>query len=82
MPVHKSEYLDYPNAQILLIGEHQDKLGSAGEGVEDGKESPEKELETLEAEDQVRVEALHGEDAVFADLHIRKADYPEVKTTW
>jgi hypothetical protein len=82
MPVHKSEYLDYPNAQLLLIGEGQDKFGSALEGVDDKKDDPEQELEKLEDEDQIRVQALHNEDAVFEDLHIKKGDYPEVKTTW
>ena len=80
MPVHKAEYLDYPNAQLLLIGESAEKF--SGEEKSDKKETAEEELETLQEEDQARVAALHGEDAVFEDLHIRKGDYPKVKTTW
>jgi hypothetical protein len=64
MPVQKSKYLDYPNAQILLIGEGQDKFGAAVEQTEgdkkEDKETPQEELEKLEDEDQLRVEHLHG----------------------
>jgi hypothetical protein len=64
MPVHKSAYLDYPNAQILLIGEVQNKFGAAVEPAEEDKkkdkETPQEELEMLEDEDQLRVEHLHG----------------------
>lgn len=80
MPIHKSQYLDYANAQLLLIGESPEKF-SGGEQSEK-KESPEKELERLEGEDEIRVDALHGEDAVFKDLHISKGEYQELKTTW
>lgn len=66
MPIHKAEYLDYPNAQILLIGEGQDEFGKAVEAPEkdkkdDSKESAEEELEKLENEDQIRIGHLHGE---------------------
>jgi len=64
MPVFKSTYLDYANAQILLIGEHQDQFGSAVEpeakDKRTDKETPREELEMLEDEDQIRVEHLHG----------------------
>jgi hypothetical protein len=64
MPIHNSTYLDYPNAQILLIGEGQDKFGAAvkpAEGDKDkDKETPQEEIEMLEDEDQLRVEHLHG----------------------
>jgi hypothetical protein len=64
MPIHESKYLDYPNAQILLIGEGQDKFGAAVEATEadkkKDKETPQEELEKLENEDQLRVEHLHG----------------------
>lgn len=65
MPIHKAEYLDYPNAQILLIGERQDKFGKALEATDkdkkdDSKESAEEELEKLEDEDQIRIDHLHG----------------------
>ncbi|KIW05782.1 uncharacterized protein PV09_03637 [Verruconis gallopava] len=84
MPVRKPEYLDYPNAQLLLIGEGHDKLDKAVEGSEreTGKESLGQELEKLENEDQIRVDRLDGEDAVFKDLHVGKEQYSAVKTTW
>ncbi|TLD18303.1 hypothetical protein E2P81_ATG12098 [Venturia nashicola] len=87
MPIHKAEYLDYPNAQILLIGESQDKFGKALEATDkdkqdDNKESAEEELEKLEDEDQIRIDHLHGEDSVYDDPHISKEDYPSLKTTW
>jgi hypothetical protein len=82
MPVKKSEYLDYPNAQLLLIGEGQKKFSNAVGGVDDKGSNPEEELEKFEDEDQIRVEALNGEDAVFADLHISKDEYSDVTTTW
>jgi hypothetical protein len=86
MAVHKSKYLDYPNAQILLIGEGQDKFGAAVEQTDSDKnkdkETPQEELEKLEDEDQLRVEHLHGDDTIFDDLHIDKKEYAGVMTTW
>jgi len=86
IPVHKSEYLDYPNAQLLLIGEHQEKFGSAVEATEkdkkQDKETPQEELEKLEDEDQIRIEHLHGDDTIFDDLHISKEEYPSLFTKW
>jgi hypothetical protein len=86
MPVHKSECLDYANAQLLLIGEGAGRFGGGAVDAPDGQkgEDAEEELERLEGEDGVRVEALNGDDAVFKDLHVRKGEYfpDEVKTTW
>jgi hypothetical protein len=74
MPIHKSEYLDYPNAQLLLIGEKSiDKAVEAPEKdkKDDNKESAEEELEKLEDEDQIRIEHLHGEQPFHLEpLHI------------
>ena len=57
--------LDYPNAQFLLIGTHDEDLRKATkvqDGDEkEGKEEPMEEIEKLEAEDEVRVEKLNGE---------------------
>lgn len=86
IPVHRAEYLDYANAQILLIGEGEDKFEGAVEGTDkdrhEGKKTPGGELEKLEEEDQVRVEHLHGDETVFDDLHVSKREYPDVMTTW
>ncbi|KAF2687889.1 tetrapyrrole biosynthesis, uroporphyrinogen III synthase [Lentithecium fluviatile CBS 122367] len=79
----KPKYLDYPNAQFLLIGE---KLDHAAEPTtkdkKHGREAPKEELEKLEHEDELRVEHLQGDDSVFDDLKISKKDYPKVPTTW
>lgn len=86
MPVQKPSYLDFPNAQILLIGESPDKFDQALEPTDEdkhiSKETPKEELEKLEDEDQIRVERLDEEDSVFHDLHISKKEYPDVSTTW
>jgi len=86
MPIQKSNYLDYPNAQILLIGESGDKFDGALEPTDEDKqnsmETPKEELEKLEDEDQIRVEHLDDDNSVFHDLHINKKEYPEVLTTW
>jgi hypothetical protein len=87
MPIQKPEYLDYPNSQLLLIGESQDNLGGAAAPTEEDqksgdKETPEKELERLEGEKEVRIEHLHGDDSIFDDLHTSKKEYPNVLSTW
>lgn len=77
------KHLDYPNVQILLIGE---KLESAVEPTQKnekhGKENPKEELDKLEHEDELRVEHLSGEDSVFDDLNISKEDFSKIPTTW
>ncbi|KAJ5161103.1 hypothetical protein N7492_006495 [Penicillium capsulatum] len=59
----KPEFIEYPNAQILMIGEAQDQLGKAAtaEGNKQAhEEEPGQELEKLEQENEQRVEALQG----------------------
>ncbi|KAF2635808.1 tetrapyrrole biosynthesis, uroporphyrinogen III synthase [Massarina eburnea CBS 473.64] len=79
----KPKYLDFPNAQILLIGE---ELESGTEPTtkdqRHGKEEPAAELERLEHEDEVRVEHLRGDDSVFDDLRLSKDEFSKVPTTW
>jgi hypothetical protein len=58
------EFLDYPNAQILLVGEAQDGFGKAGV-TEDGEKKPNEkqpaeELEKFEEENEERVDNLDG----------------------
>jgi hypothetical protein len=59
------EFLDYPNAQFLLVGEVQNEFRKAGTADENEKEpnqkQPSEELETLEEENEERVESLKGE---------------------
>lgn len=60
----KPKYLDYPNAQILLIGENTKKaVQSTAKEDKAGKEAPKEQLEQLEHEDELRVEHLHGKQA-------------------
>ncbi|KAF2711631.1 tetrapyrrole biosynthesis, uroporphyrinogen III synthase [Pleomassaria siparia CBS 279.74] len=79
----KPNYLDYPNCQLLLIGE---KVESATEPTtkdkKHDKETPKEELEQLEHENELRVEHLSGDDSIFHDLNISKKDYSKVPTTW
>jgi uroporphyrinogen-III synthase len=62
----KPNYLDYANAQILLIGHsNNSELGKAVEPTSknqknDDKETPLEEIEKLEHEDELRVQHLHG----------------------
>lgn len=58
------EFIDYPNAQFLMIGEAHDGLGKAAIAEPGGKtpeqEEPGEELEKLEHENEDRIEALSG----------------------
>lgn len=57
------EFIEYPNAQFLMIGEAQDNLGKAATaegGKQPHEEEPGQELEKLEEENEHRVEALEG----------------------
>lgn len=57
----KPKYLDYANAQFLLIGEDPTKAVEATQkDQKHHKESPKAELEKLEHEDELRVEHLNG----------------------
>ncbi|KAF2258107.1 hypothetical protein CC78DRAFT_145693 [Lojkania enalia] len=79
----KPKYLDYPNTQILLIGENtKHAVEATQKDKKHGKGEPKRELERLEHEDELRVNHLHGDDSVFDDLGISKKDYPQVPTTW
>lgn len=64
MPVQHSKYLNYPNVQLLLIGEDPQKFEDALEATEKDKkhdkETPLEEIEKLEQEDEIRVEHLKG----------------------
>lgn len=58
------EFIDYPNAQFLMIGEATDDLGKAATAEEGDKQAneaqPGEELEKLEQENEERIEALRG----------------------
>lgn len=59
------DLIDYPNAQILIIGAAHGDLGKAATVESDSKqaheEQPGEELEKLEHENEERVEALQGQ---------------------
>lgn len=80
------KHLDYANAQMLLIGEDFESSSNLEPTEKDAKseekETPLEELEKLEEEDEHRVEALKGDDTIFADLGISSKEYPKVMTTW
>lgn len=57
------EFIEYANAQFLMIGEAQDTLGKAAtsEGrKQQHEQEPGQELEKLEEENEHRIEALKG----------------------
>lgn len=64
-------FIDYPNAQFLMIGEAQDELGKAATaepgGKKENEEQPGEELEKLEHENEERIEALQGKLLQLAD---------------
>lgn len=78
------EFIDYPNAQFLMIGEAQGSLGKAATaegGKQAHEEEPGQELEKLEAENEHRVQALEGKIlhhlmiAAFAHAFHRRSDH-------
>ncbi|KLU85129.1 hypothetical protein MAPG_04160 [Magnaporthiopsis poae ATCC 64411] len=83
-------HLDYPNTQLLLIGESSGLEKATGvkrkKGEDGGDESSEagETLEELEDEDTKRMRHLAGDqsDAIFADLQLRADEYPKLKTTF
>lgn len=79
----KPEHLDYPNAQVLLIGESEG-IDKAVEPQDKGSKKPEEVLEKLEEEDLERMKHLAGDDsaAIFSDLEARAKDYPKLQTTF
>jgi len=76
MPL-QPKHLDYRMTQVLLIGEGQDDVskalggddGDGNDGDEGGeKNTAEREMEKLEAEDEHRVEGLKGSFLFFSFL--------------
>lgn len=68
MPL-QPRFLDYANAQILLIGHHENALEKATDqeqkGEDDSKDKPLEEMEKLEDEDQIRIDHLKGVSALL-----------------
>ncbi|GAM40884.1 hypothetical protein TCE0_041r13584 [Talaromyces pinophilus] len=79
------EFLDYPNAQFLMIGEAHGHLGKAGEAHIDDKgtkEDPSQELDQLEEENEERVNSLSGDHSIFEDLGAEAQKYEGVPSEW
>ncbi|KAJ5459998.1 uncharacterized protein N7458_001550 [Penicillium daleae] len=79
------EFIEYPNAQFLMIGEAQDSLGKAAtaEGRKQSHETePGEELEKMEHENEDRIHALEGDSTIFRDLGLDAKKYAGVPTTW
>ncbi|KAJ5692495.1 hypothetical protein N7462_001918 [Penicillium macrosclerotiorum] len=79
------EFIEYPNAQFLMIGEAHDHLGKAAT-AEDRKqpyeEEPGQELEKLQQENEQRIDALQGDLTIYKDLGLWAKQYSAVPTTW
>ncbi|KAM5433006.1 hypothetical protein McanMca71_006497 [Microsporum canis] len=76
--------IDYPNAQFMMLGEAQGRLGKGGKTEEKapGEENAGEELENLEHEDEIRAGSLEDSDKVFEDLGLSAKQFPQVPTTW
>ncbi|KAL2865851.1 uncharacterized protein BJX67DRAFT_157154 [Aspergillus lucknowensis] len=81
------ELLEYPNAQLLMIGSAAGDLGKAAK-VEPGEkkpeeEQPEEEVIKMEDENEDRLETLGGDHAIYKDLGYHAQEkYPKLATTW
>ncbi|KAM0273985.1 hypothetical protein ACHAQH_008077 [Verticillium albo-atrum] len=83
----KPAHFDYPNAQILLIGESsgvEKALEPQKKDQKNGKEEPEEVLKDLGDDDVDRMKHLGGSDseAIFKDLQASADDYPKLMTTF
>ncbi|OQV10813.1 hypothetical protein CLAIMM_14751 [Cladophialophora immunda] len=77
------KYLNFDNAQFLMIGEDYDKATEQRPKDErENNAAPEEEMEKLDGEDEIRIKHLKGDDTVFTDLGITSKEFPQVSTTW
>lgn len=86
MPL-QPKLLDYQNTQFLLIGHGSEALEKATkaqdeDGENEGKRAPLDEIQSLEDEDERRVEGLGEDHAVFSDLGLNAQEFPKLQTTW
>ncbi|KAM0326757.1 hypothetical protein ACHAQA_006630 [Verticillium albo-atrum] len=83
----KPAHFDFPNAQILLIGESsgiEKAVEPQKKDQKNGKEEPEEVLKNLEEDDVNRMKHLGNSDseAIFKDLRASADDYPKLMTTF
>ncbi|KAJ5115893.1 hypothetical protein N7456_000241 [Penicillium angulare] len=79
------EFIEYPNAQILMIGQGTDTLGKAATAEGDkkpGEAEPGQELNRLADENEERIHSLQGNETVFQDLGLDAKKYRSLPTTW
>ncbi|VUC32581.1 unnamed protein product [Clonostachys rosea] len=82
-PIH----LDYPNAQLLLVGESsgvEKALEPQEKDETNSAENPEEFVESLAEEDFQRMRHLsgHQSESIYADLQARAEGYPQLKTAF
>uniref|UniRef100_A0A8H7K3W8 Uncharacterized protein n=1 Tax=Bionectria ochroleuca TaxID=29856 RepID=A0A8H7K3W8_BIOOC len=82
-PIH----LEYPNAQLLLVGESsgiEKALEPQEKDDENGAQKPEEFIESLAEEDLQRMRHLTGQqsESIYADLQAQAEGYPRLKTTF
>ncbi|KAI2088823.1 hypothetical protein LOZ36_002052 [Ophidiomyces ophidiicola] len=75
-------FLDYPNAQFLMIGEAQGKGGLTEEDQSREKELAGEELELLEHENELRASPLRDDHIIFQDLGLSSKEFSSMPTTW
>ncbi|EAS28955.3 uncharacterized protein CIMG_07701 [Coccidioides immitis RS] len=78
------KFINYPNAQFLMIGEARGELGKGGmtENKPSEKVEAGEELEQLEHENEVRASPLRDDHAVFEDLGMSSKQFSSMPTTW
>ena len=76
-----AEMFGYENAQFLVIGSHGPGKGEVKDQAEGGDEAVVEEMETLEHEDEARVQGLgeREKDRLFEELGV---DAGDVRSTW
>ncbi|EEP82724.1 predicted protein [Uncinocarpus reesii 1704] len=78
------KFIDYPNAQFLMIGEAQGELAKGGmtETKQGETEEAGEELEQLEHENEIRASPIQDDHMVFDDLGMGAKEFSSMPTTW
>lgn len=67
------KHLDYENTQFLIIGHNEPALEKASvqqpDDEKQAKDTPQEELEKLDAEDEFRVQHLKGDNSAYIFLY-------------
>lgn len=81
------KHLDFPNSQVLLVGESsgiEKATEPQAKDQKEGEQEPKEEMEQLEEEDLERMKGLSSNDSerVYEDLRANAKDYPKLQTTF